>query len=81
MAAWSVAPGAKQTGGKEHMIPPPGASSESLEQFRTAQRAADLIIQSKTIGTGATFTVALSGVANAGHPNGDSITVTVTNAN
>lgn len=81
MASWSVAPGAAKVGGKGHMTPPVSTADVVQEQYKAAADAAQAIINSKSIGTGTTFTVALSGVANAGHPNGDSITVTVTNAN
>jgi hypothetical protein len=81
--AWTKTFTAQKIGSKDNLwaSPPTFAGMHEQEQYRAAVSAADALIQSKTIGTGTTYTVTLSGTGNPGHPTSDTITVTVTNAN
>jgi hypothetical protein len=83
--AWSKTYTAQQIGTREHMwaAPPVFAGTHEFEQYRAAVDAAMVLIGRNIVGTGGTFTVALSGTGTAGHKNGvtDTVTVTVTNAN
>jgi hypothetical protein len=81
MASWSVAPGAIKFDDVEALTPPASAATEVQEQFKQAALLAAALRASKVIGEGSTYTVALSGTANPGHPTGDSVTITVTNSN
>jgi len=81
--AWSKTYTAQKIGNKDHLwaAPPVFAGPHEFEQYRAAVNAADAIIQAKVVGTGTTYTVALSGTGNPGHPNGDVVSVTLTTAN
>jgi hypothetical protein len=83
--AWTKTFTAQQIGTREHMwaAPPVFAGTHEFEQYRAAVDAAMVLIGRNIVGTGGTFTVALSGTGTAGHKNGvtDTVTVTVTNAN
>jgi hypothetical protein len=63
------------------VLPPVSSADSVLEQYRVAAAVAVAIRDSKVVGEGTTYQVDISGVANPGHPNGDAITVTVTNKN
>jgi hypothetical protein len=83
--AWTKTFTAQQIGTREHMwaAPPVFAGSHEFEQYRAAVDAAMVLIGRNVVGSGSTFTVALSGTATPGHKNtvADTVTVTITNAN
>ena len=77
--AWTQTLTAQKIGNIDHLTPPASfASLAEQEQWDAARRAAIALVQSRTLGAAGSFTVALSGTGNPGHPSGDTITVTVT---
>lgn len=81
MPAWTANAAAIKFDGIDELTPPAGAATEALEQYRVAAALAVQLRASKVVGEGTTYDVNLSGTANPGHPNGDSVTITVTNKN
>lgn len=85
--AWSQTDTGIQYKNGESLTRPTFSSTESVlalerEQWTFAKQAAELLIKHKAVGTAgsttATYTVTLSGTSVAGHPNNDTVTVTVT---
>lgn len=82
MATWTSNNSTIKFDDMEAIPAPAGVTADgALEQWRVACRLAQQLRASKVVGEGTTYTVNLSGTYNAGHPNGDSVTITVTNAN
>src|SRR5215469_16550341 len=84
MTAWNTGLTGTQFSGKDS-IPPPSAPANGIvgciEQYQVARDVAYQMKVPKVLGDGQLLDVAISGVSNPGHPNGDSVTVTVTNKN
>lgn len=80
MASWTANHSSIKFDSIEHLTPPASTADATNEQFWVAARLAVLLRDSKVVGEGTTYTVNLSGTANSGHPNGDTVTITVTNA-
>jgi hypothetical protein len=83
--AWSRTDTAIKAGHREHLTVPtnftPATQALEVEQWNAARDAAQLIMQHKVVGHTGAYTVTLSGTTSAaGHPAGDTITVTVTSA-
>jgi hypothetical protein len=81
MASWTANHASIKFDSTEDLTPPTNAADSVQEQFWEAARLAAALRASKVVGEGTTYTVNLSGTANSGHPNGDSVTITVTNSN
>jgi len=76
--AWSVNQASQKIQTKEHVNMPVSAADATIEQANLTRWIVEEIINSKVVGAGGVYTLALSGTANPGHPAGDSITITVT---
>lgn len=81
MADWTTSQSSAKVGTKDHISLPSSTTDHVLEQAEFCRDLAYALIQSKVLGAGSTWTIALSGTSNKGHPNGDTVTITVTNAN